>query len=334
MKKSLKKILSGTASLAMLGSAQAAVAQSVTVESAEQKTYDAVANVRGEFSFSQDVLTPGDEVFSLFGTAATAMCAKPAFAMADTDVAENYYVNVCGRLKKSASYTLAELKQRGGTQRVMVCSCATGSAMAQAKVTGVPVSDLLELSELTDDANAVSFKSMDGYTATLPLNYVLENKAMLVWSVGGVDNPAGLQVWMPSTVAKYFTRQVAEVEVLHLSEVPAVEGAAAAQQVKVSIQNHMDDVYAVGDTLVFSGYADDCGTAIAALEFSMDGGATWTTCATENARADRWVAWNFGYTAEAPGSYRLDVRARTADGGVSPLASSVAFRVEAPGTHA
>ena len=305
MKKNLKKSLSGTASLAMLGSAQVATAQvAYSVDGAERQTCAQVPNVQGAFSFDQNVLTPGDEVFSLFGTAATALCAKPAFAMQDTDVAENYYVNVHGRLKKEKSYTLAELKQQGGTQRVMVCSCATGPALAQARVTGVAVNDLLA-----------------------PLKYVMEKQAMLVWKVGDDENPVRLQVWMPSTVARYFTRQVAEIEVLHMDELPEVKGLAADQQAKVTIRNQMDDVYAVGDTLVFSGYADDCGTAISAVEFSMDGGRTWTTCPTTGASADRWVAWSFEYRAEAAGSYRLDVRARTANGVVSPMASSVTFTV-------
>ena len=328
MKKNLKKILSGTASLAMLGSAQVATAQvAYSVDGAERQTCAQVPNVQGAFSFDQNVLTPGDEVFSLFGTAATALCAKPAFAMQDTDVAENYYVNVHGRLKKEKSYTLAELKQQGGTQRVMVCSCATGPALAQARVTGVAVNDLLALSEVTGDANAIAFRAKDGFTTTMPLKYVMEKQAMLVWKVGDDENPVGLQVWMPSTVARYFTRQVAEIEVLHMDELPEVKGLAADQQAKVTIRNQMDDVYAVGDTLVFSGYADDCGTAISAVEFSMDGGRTWTTCPTTGASADRWVAWSFEYRAEAAGSYRLDVRARTANGVVSPMASSVTFTV-------
>ena len=42
--------------------------------------YDKVANVSGDFTFCQDVVTPADEVFNLFGTATTALCAKPGYA--------------------------------------------------------------------------------------------------------------------------------------------------------------------------------------------------------------------------------------------------------------
>lgn len=322
MKKYLKKVLSGAASVTMLAS-QAVMAENVEV-GAETVAYDEIANVQGKFSFDQVTLSPSDEVFSLFGTAATGICAKPAFAMEETDAAEKYFINVSGMLKKAYTTTLAELKSKGGESKTMVCSCSMGPAMAQAAVTGAPVSEMLQLAGIAEEANTIAFRSKDGYTSVLPLKYALDNEAMLVWQVAGKENPAGLQVWMPSTAAKYFTRQVTDIEVYHSDEEIKVD---RIENAKVSILNHMDETVAVGDELVFSGYADDCGTSIAAVEFSLDGGKTWTTCRTKDARADRWVAWNFAYTAEKIGDYKLDVRAVAANGDVSPLASSVTFSV-------
>lgn len=328
MKKSTKKILSGAASMTLLAAnaAQVAVADTQALVT-ETASYDEIANVKGSFSFNQDVIAPADAVFSLFGTAATGVCAKPAFAMDTPAAEETYYVNVSGRLEKSYTTSLSELKAKGGVTRTMVCTCATGGAVSQAQIKGVLVKDMLQLAGVMDDANAITFKSADGYVSTLPLQYVLDKEAVLAWQVGDEANPAGLQVWMPATVAKYFTRQVAEIEVLHSNEAISVEGPAAEQRAKVSILNRMGEVCSLGDELVFSGYADDCGTAISAVEFSLDGGKTWTRCATEGTSADRWVAWEFGYVAETAGTFKLDVRAVAADGTVSPLSASVVFTV-------
>ena len=60
----------------------------------------------------------------------------------------------------------------------------------------------------------------------------------------------------------------------------------------------------------------------------MDGGETWTTCKTEGASSRAWVYWHFVYLADAAGTYRLDVRAVTTEGRVSPMASSVVFEVK------
>ena len=79
----------------------------------------------------------------------------------------------------------------------------------------------------------------------------------------------------------------------------------------------------------FEGYADDCGVKVASVEFSMDGGETWTSFDTSSSNAEDWVYWHFDYVAETAGTFKLDVRAVTEDGTVSSLASSVVFDVEA-----
>ena len=342
MKKSTR-ILSGlTGTAALLGGGMnyaaaapqdvAAVADEsgVTVEARAQEQYDKIANVEGTFSFTQNKLTPPDEVFNLFGTAATYACAKPGFAFSP-ETSEVYYINVGGRVKKAYTISLSELKSRRTWTLNMLCSCATGNAIVNARVTGVPLKDILDMSQVEEDANTIVMRDSEGYGLPLPLSYVMEKEAMLVYKVGDQDLPesmGSLQVWIPDTVAKYFTRNVTEIELLAQDEVPEVEGAEEAQRAKVNIVNRMTSALHVGDSICFEGYADDCGTPIAAVEFSMDNGETWTSCATKGASTTEWVYWYFDHVAMQPGTFKLDVRARTADGTVSPLASSIVFTVE------
>lgn len=96
-----------------------------------------------------------------------------------------------------------------------------------------------------------------------------------------------LQLFMPATVAKYFTRQVAEIELTAEETAAEVQQMPDALRAKVGIVNRVDGAFSVGDRIVFEGCADDCGKAIQAVEFSMDGGATWTTCETTGATAAR-----------------------------------------------
>lgn len=316
------------ASVLLAGSAPAEVATidvpGGVLQSGDAVAYDKITEVKGEFSFTQDVMSPASEIFNLFGTAATGLCAKPGYAF-DTAAEESYYINVGGSIKKEYSVSLAELKKENGVTRTMVCSCATSSALAQSTITGARVADLIKLSDVAEDVNTISFISADGYKSSLPLQYVLDKDALLVYDVAGEGNPTGVQVWMPATVSKYFTRQVTNIELTAEAEAPVVEQADAEQRAKVSILNHADETFHVGDQITFEGYADDCGVAITAIEFSLDG-ENWTTCAVENANADKWVCWNYSYTVEKAGTFKLDVRARTADGTVSPLAASVVFK--------
>ena len=305
-----------------------AVASPVTVEARKAASYDTVANVSGEFSFTQDVVTPADDVFNLFGTAATFACAKPGFAFDDVN-REEYYINVSGNIKKAYTISLKDMERMKENSRNMVCSCGMSNTVANASVKGVSVADLVEMAEVDPSVNTITFKDDTGYGLPMPLSYVLDKEALLVYQIGGKDLPDGtpVQVWMPDTIAKYFTRRVTDIELTTSEDVPEVEGMKDEYRAKVNVLNTITSSFAVGDQIAFEGYADDCGTAIAAVEFSMDGGETWTTCETTGATGDQWVYWHFAYVADIAGTFKLDVRAVTEDGTVSPLASSVVFTV-------
>ena len=123
---------------------------------AQSMAYTKVANVKGDFSYNQDVISPSNDVFNLYGTALTGACAKPAFALAEgQESVGEYYINVSGSLKHSQSITLADLEEKEET-RIMACACATGSAVANAEVSGIPLSAILELAELSAGANTVT----------------------------------------------------------------------------------------------------------------------------------------------------------------------------------
>lgn len=291
--------------------------------------YDKIANVQGTFTFTQDELTPSDEVFNLFGTAATTLCAKPGYAF-DQVTHEEYYVNVGGNVDQVYSISLEEIESMDAKMKEMRCTCGMSSSIAMASVTGVKVADMIEMAGVGSEVNTITFKDKDGYGLPMPLSYVLDKEAMLVYKIGDQPLSAGerVQVWIPDTVAKYFTRAVTDIELSVSDEVPEVDGPDADYRAKVNILNTVSKSFKVGDLIAFEGYADDCGTQVVAVEFSLDGGETWTSFDTSASNTEDWVYWHFDYVTENPGIYKLDVRAVTEDGTVSPLASSVVFEVE------
>lgn len=326
MNKKTKRILSGASTAALLTTAAAQVVAeevpfAVAAEQTEAVAYSKVAGVKGTFTFDQNVVTPADEVFSLFGSVVTGLCAKPDFALGEGST----LLNVGGDFIES--YTV-DIKEKAAQVRTVLCSCATSAATANAQITGVLLRDVLELAKLDERVNTIAVKGADGYTAKLPLRYALDKDAMFVYQVGGKDIPSGKQFWVPETVAKYFTRNAMEIELTAEAEVPVVDAREDAYRAEVAIMNTVEGrEFAVGETITFEGYSDDCGDAIAAVEFSLDGGETWTTYETANATADKWVYWHFSYAPEAAGTYQLTVRARTQSGNVSPLAANVVFDV-------
>ena len=157
---------------------------------------------------------------------------------------------------------------------------------------------------------------------------------MLVYQVNGKEltsatEGSSLQLWMPETVARYFTRAITDIELTREDAEPDVQQVDPCYRNKINIMNYADGcTFGVGDEITFEGVADDLGSPIEAIEFSFDGGATWSSCATEGATADKWVNWQFSTSFEDAGDYRMTVRAKTADGMVSPLAATLLFAVE------
>ncbi len=91
-----------------------------------------------------------------------------------------------------------------------------------------------------------------------------------------------------------------------------------------------DGVCRVGSPIAFSGYVDDFETGVAAIELSLDNGATWTSYPTTGAVTERGVNWLFSYTPEMAGTYLLKARAIDNNNVPSPLVSSFAFEVFPP----
>ena len=86
--------------------------------------------------------------------------------------------------------------------------------------------------------------------------------------------------------------------------------------------------HVVGEPVVFDGYVDDFENNIAAMQFSLDDGATWTTYKTLGVTADKGVNWHFSYTPTRPGRYLLKARAVDGAGNASALVASYAFEVQ------
>jgi DMSO/TMAO reductase YedYZ molybdopterin-dependent catalytic subunit len=345
MKKNTKRLLSTASGAALLlaGCASNATVEQpsvqeeasvqndygITVTEAKTIEFAKVANVSGSFEFNQDVVSPSDEVFSIFGTALTGLCAAPSYALENNKGTATMYVNVKGDIRKAYSIDIKELAGEGKeTTRISLCACSTGPASATGKITGVKLEDVIQMADLNDGVNAIKVVGSDGYGQVLPLSYALEKEALIVYKVNGMDVPSSTQFWIPETVAKYFTRDVVDIELLAAEEVPAIDSRADEYRAQINILNSADNAaIALGDTVTFEGYADDLGEPIAAIEFSMDGGETWTSYPTEKATTESWVYWYFNYTPKEVGTYRLTARAITAAGTVSPLESTVTFTV-------
>ena len=205
------------------------------------------AAVEGAFAWTQAEVTPTELVASRMGGAAQVLCGSSWVAGDDQASAEEWVLRVTGDVESEVVATLGELAEEGAYHATMGCSCAgngaDGLASVNAEVEGVTVAYLLETAGASEKANTIVFVSDDGYEVALPLAYVAQRASMVVYALNGAelaDSVGGVnQLWLGSTSARYFARNVAEVRVETRDEalVPPVPGTPEAGDAYANVPN-------------------------------------------------------------------------------------------------
>lgn len=322
----------------------------------------AVPDVQGAFSWDQDLTTPVDELFN-FGwdyfeldylrTANTANNVP-----LDQQMFDEWTITVSGAVGQELTYTLPELIERFESVTVPVTFHCTlnptgGPLIGNAVYTGVRLTDLL--AEAGADLSAmggITVMAPDGFTeSALADNF---SEAYICYQIDGEPLPWGqgypVQLVVPHTAAPASVKQVSDIVVITPEEAegihewngwprqtagtdyytpgnwPLDDSNGYQNKPNVALFDFVEgQVVETGQPYEFWGYATAYDQPIVALEFSMDGGATWTRFDTAGAVADNWVIWHFTYTPEFDSAYVLSVRSVSADGRVTEEPIEVMF---------
>lgn len=207
----------------------------------------AVSQVLGIFAFTQDAVNSVDEIAQRLAAAPDYLCGHGVDGLEAVDVAaEDWTIEVGGNVHRPYMTTIAELQEDPAAQTVLMgCSCAgnpaDGRATVNAEVTGVSVKALIQKAGRTLDANTVVFTSADGYEVALPLSYVVDRYCPIVFDVNGspiAESVGGAnQLWLGSTSARYFARNIVSITVETRDEVPAAPGTDAADDEYANLPN-------------------------------------------------------------------------------------------------
>lgn len=194
----------------------------------------AAAPIQGTFAWDQATITPNALIKTVFQKAAIALCnADSELTVAKAD---DWAITVSGDVQQAYTATLGELADDDESTAIMGCTCvsngAGGPAAINAEVTGVPLATIIAKAAPDADANTVTLVSEDGYATSLPLSYVMARNAVIFYEINGEDLSASVggtnQLWIGSTAAKYFTRNIVEIQITHEDAVPAAPGSEDA----------------------------------------------------------------------------------------------------------
>ncbi|ACV22697.1 Oxidoreductase molybdopterin binding domain [Slackia heliotrinireducens] len=179
-----------------------------------------LSTVEGIFSFNQDQLSSIEEIRLALGTVPEYLCGPQGVEAAPQQLGQASVTNilVSGNVDQQIAVDLTDTKQNKITV-VMGCSCAGnlagGRGTANAEITGVKVTDLMEQAGAAEDVNTVVFTSADGYEVAMPLSYVTQRHSVIVTEVNGepIGESVGSsnQLWLGSTSARYFAKDITNV---------------------------------------------------------------------------------------------------------------------------
>jgi len=102
--------------------------------------------------------------------------------------AEAYTLAVDGLVAMPSSFRYAQLQSMSRTAKLVTIHCVEGWSV-KALWEGIALPELLALVQPTEDANTVIFHAADGYTTSLPLDFVLERNLIIADHINGITLP-------------------------------------------------------------------------------------------------------------------------------------------------
>jgi len=102
---------------------------------------------------------------------------------------ENYTIRITGLVTNSTSYSYDEvLNRHQNYKKVVTLDCVEGWS-ATILWEGVLVRDLLAEAEPLANAEVLIFHAYDGYTTSLPIDYIMENDILMAYKMNDVILP-------------------------------------------------------------------------------------------------------------------------------------------------
>ncbi len=102
--------------------------------------------------------------------------------------ASTYSLVVAGLVEKPRSMTYSDVVGHGAYSKVVELDCVEGWSV-KLLWEGVLVSDLLDEARAKPNANTVVFHAYDGYSTSLPLDYIRGRRILLAYKMNGVVLP-------------------------------------------------------------------------------------------------------------------------------------------------
>jgi DMSO/TMAO reductase YedYZ molybdopterin-dependent catalytic subunit len=274
----------------------------------------------------------------------------------------SWRLKIAGHVTRPRELSMDELRQMKSVSLVAVNQCSGNSrsrfephmpgsqwgdgAMGNARWTGVPLRDLLQLTGLKAGAKQVTFDGLDegplpsvpDFVKALDVQLALEADPLVAYAMNGEPLPMlngfPVRLVVPGWYATYWVKALTTISVLPQEftgywmakayKIPTspganeTPGALATDTVPINRMNirsffvrpEREGQVQVGQPYPLEGIAFDGGRGIKQVEFSSDDGVTWLdTRLGEDLGNFSFRRWRAEWAPPGRGNYRLKVRA-------------------------
>lgn len=236
---------------------------------------------------------------------------------------------VDGMVDRRVELSFDDLVGMGLDEYSITLTCVSnevgGGLVGSARWLGVPVRDVLAMAGVSADADMVLSRSIDGYTASTPLDALTDEGRDAIFAVAMNGEPLPLEHGFPVRMVVpglygyvSATKWVTELKVTTFAEDEAYwtpRGYSAEAPIKMSsrIDTPRSGTPVSAGTVAVAGMAWAQTVGIERVEVRIDEGEWQSARLSVPVNEDTWVQWVLEWDAE-PGTHYITVRAIDAEG--------------------
>ncbi|WP_247630802.1 molybdopterin-dependent oxidoreductase [Microbacterium croceum] len=240
----------------------------------------------------------------------------------------DWSLRIHGMVDREVTITWTELLALPMQESYVTLACVSnevgGSLIGNARWLGYPVRELLARAGVHADADMVLSTSIDGFTASTPVEALTDDRDALL-AIGMNGEPLPIEHGFPVRMVVpglygyvSATKWVTELEVTRFDRAQAYWTPRGwSDHGPIKLQSRIDvprggRAVTPGDTVI-AGMAWQQHVGIAGVEVRVDGGPWRRAELTTAISADTWVQWSMPWVAET-GSHTIECRAVSVDG--------------------
>ncbi len=242
---------------------------------------------------------------------------------------QQWTLRIHGMVEEEYSLNFSDLLGMDLVEHYLTLTCVSnpvgGDLIGNAKWLGYPLRDLLARAKPLQGADMVLSTSIDGFSASTPLEILTDNRQALL-AIGMNDEPLPLEHGFPARMVVpglygyvSATKWVVDLEVTRFQDKTAywtTRGWSAKGPIKMSSRIETPRSFAklLSGPIVFGGTAWSQHVGISKVELSIDGGPWQEATLSPDVSADTWRQWRYEWKGAAPGNHTATVRATNSQG--------------------